>query len=350
VRRRQGNGPHYGIRVDGSPLSNPPPFFTIVIPVKDVNGYVRETVSHIRGLKDPDWELIIVPNEDTPSEWNDSRIRLISSGRVGPAAKRDMAAKIAQGEILVFLDDDSFPREDLLTAARPFFSDTAVAAVGGPAITPPEDGFWQRVSGAMFLSRFSGGSPERYFPVGVVREVHDWPSVNLMIRKSDFLAVGGFDSPFWPGEDTKLCLEIVKTGKKILYVPQAVVWHHRRPGFFAHLRQVGAYGLHRGFFAKRFPETSLKLAYFAPSAMVLFILVSVAGMVLGIPVTLKDLLLAGWALYGAALFVAFVQIVRFTGVWVACCAVPFTVGTHVVYGLQFLRGLVLERNLVSRLR
>ena len=192
MQNREGNGPHPAVRIAPNPLPIASTIFTIIIPVKAVNDYVRETISHILRLKDPAWELIIVPNEDTPSEWHDQRVRLISSGRVGPAAKRDRAAKMAQGEILVFLDDDSYPREDLLTAVRPFFSDLQVAAVGGPAITPPEDGFWQRVSGAVFLSRFSGGSPERYLPVGDVREVHDWPSVNLMVRKTDFLSVGGF--------------------------------------------------------------------------------------------------------------------------------------------------------------
>src|SRR4051812_47174404 len=130
------------------------PFFTIIIPVKAVNHYVRETVAHILRLRDGDWELIVVPNDESPSEWNDPRIRLRSSGRVGPGAKRDLAANAARGIALVFLDDDSYPQEDLLSIARPFFKDMSLAALGGPAITPPEDGFWQKVSGAVFLSRF----------------------------------------------------------------------------------------------------------------------------------------------------------------------------------------------------
>ena len=131
-----------------------------------MNGYVRETVSYILRLKEAAWELLIVPNEETPSERNDPRVRLVPSGRVGPGAKRDLAAKMAGGEVLVFLDDDSYPREDLLTAAKPYFDDPSVAAVGGPVITPPHDGFRRKASGAVFLSRFSGGAPERYLPVG----------------------------------------------------------------------------------------------------------------------------------------------------------------------------------------
>ena len=326
------------------------PTFSIIIPVKAINDYVRETVEHILGLGDPDWELMIIPNDPTVSEWSDPRIRLLASGRVGPGAKRDMAAKVAQGDFLVFLDDDSYPKKDLLTVARRWLNDSNVAALGGPAITPPEDGFLQQVSGAVFLSRFSGGSPERYIPVGDVREVQDWPSVNLMVRRSDFLSIGGFNTLFWPGEDTKLCLQLVKSGKKILYVPEMVVWHHRRPGFFAHLKQVGAYGLHRGFFVKRFPETSRKPAYFAPSAFLLFFLFTVVFLFVGGPRGVAIVLGAGWSVYALALARAFWDIRHQSGIPVALTALGYIVGTHLVYGAQFLRGLVLTKNLVSRLR
>ena len=81
--------------------------FTIVIPVKEINDYVRETVPYIQSLNDSRWELLIIPNEFQRNEWeNDERIRVIASGRVGPAAKRDLALNVGSGELLVFFDDD----------------------------------------------------------------------------------------------------------------------------------------------------------------------------------------------------------------------------------------------------
>lgn len=326
------------------------PTFSIIIPVIAINNYVRETVQYILALDDPEWELTIVTNDPSQSEWKDPRIQMMASGRVGPGAKRDLAAQTAKGQFLVFLDDDSYPKKDLLTVARPFFNDSHVAALGGPAITPPEDGFLQQVSGAVFLSRFSGGSPERYIPLGNVREVQDWPSVNLMVRRADFISIGGFNTVFWPGEDTKLCLQLVKTGKKILYVPQMVVWHHRRPGFFAHLKQVGAYGLHRGFFVKRFPETSRKPAYFAPSVFFLFTLLTIIFLITGGPRGVSLVLGLGWIVYVLALLKAYWDIQLQSGVAVALVAVAYIFGTHLIYGAQFIRGLVFTKNLVSRLR
>ncbi|MBI4743240.1 MAG: hypothetical protein HY776_00140 [Actinobacteria bacterium] len=91
----------------------------------------------------------------------------------------------------------------------------------------------------------------------------------MIVRKSVLEQLGGFDTKFWPGEDTKLCLEITKKlNKKIIYSPDVLVYHHRRPLFTSHLKQVWSYALHRGYFVKRFPETSLRLTYFIPSIFV----------------------------------------------------------------------------------
>lgn len=324
------------------------PKFSIIIPVKAINDYVRETVPYILNLQRPDWELIILPNDTDLNEWHDPRINIIPSGRVGPAAKRDMGATRAKGEILVFLDDDSYPEADLLDIAERYFDDDNVVALGGPAITPPHDNFWQKVSGAVFLSKLSGGAPERYVPVGKARPVDDWPSVNLMVRKDAFLAIGGFNSPYWPGEDTKLCLDLIqKTGKQILYVPEMRVWHHRRAGLAAHLKQVGGYGIHRGYFARKHPETSRKLLYFVPSAFALFVALTVI-----VPFIIPGaawLFLAGWVAYALALGKAWRDMRQYETATVAMAALGYTFLTHLWYGLRFIQGLLTPK-LISRLR
>lgn len=324
------------------------PRFSIIIPVKAINDYVRETVPHILNLANQDWELMIIPNEAEASEWEDPRISVIASGPVGPAKKRDQGAELAQGEILVFLDDDSYPAPDLLDVATAHFADPAVVALGGPAITPPHDSFWQKVSGAVFLSRLSGGTPERYVPVGEVRPVDDWPSVNLMVRRQAFLDIGGFNSPYWPGEDTKLCLDLVKiTGRKLLYVPGLIVWHHRRAGLAAHLKQVGNYGLHRGFFAKRFPETSRRALYFVPMLFLLFTVFSLGYPLY--PALIQAAILAGWCCYAGALLISLTTMARHESLLIGLVALGYTFLSHLAYGAMFLRGL-LTRELVSKLR
>ncbi len=323
--------------------------FSIIIPVKSINDYVRETVPYIQALTGFEWELFIIPNKIENNEWQeDDRISILESGRVGPADKRDLGAQQASGDILVFLDDDSYPESNILEVASKQFNNQQVVAVGGPGVTPPTDGFWQRVSGAVFLSKFTGGAPERYIPVGQVREVDDWPSVNLMVRKDTFLSVGGFDSKFWPGEDTALCLKLKKTGQKLIYEPSMIVWHHRRAGFLAHIKQVGAYGLHRGFFAKKYPQTSFKLKYFIPSIFVLFAMVSVFYLFL--PNLAQNATFFGWIIYTISLVIGAFEIAKHEKSLVVIASLFFVLPTHFYYGINFIYGYLFKQKLVSKLR
>jgi GT2 family glycosyltransferase len=325
------------------------PRFSIIIPVKEVNDYVRETVPHIQALNMDNWELIIVPNNPEKNEWEfDQRISQVSSGRVGPADKRDLAAKIAKGEILVFLDDDSYPKSDLLSIASKYFSDESISALGGPAVTPDSDSYWQKVSGAVFLSKLTGGNPERYIPLGGAKNVDDWPSVNFMVRKSDFKEVGGFDSPYWPGEDTHLCLKLVRISKNIMYCPELIVWHHRRSGLRRHAKQVGAYGLHRGYFARRLPETSLKVKYFIPSIILCLITLSLFSVLL--PQLMRNLVYIGLGIYLLGIIIGSISIAKLTTLRIALGSVPFIFATHMSYGFRFLQGFFKIRPLVSKLR
>jgi hypothetical protein len=217
-----------------------------------------------------------------------------------------------------------------------------------PALTPVTDSFWQRVSGAVFLSKLSGGVPERYIPVGEVRIIEDWPSVNLMIRRSAFLDIGGFNSPYWPGEDTKLCLDLVKkTKKKILYIPNLIVWHHRRAGLIGHLKQIGGYAIHRGYFAKVYPETSRKFLYFIPTIFVLFIFFSICTLIWF--QKFSWVVIAGFICYALALCKAYLDMRKYESHLVSIVAIGYTILTHFWYGVKFSQGLF-TKNLVSRLR
>lgn len=322
--------------------------FSLIIPVKELNDYVRETVPYILSLDFADWELFIVTNENQKTEWpNESRIKMLSSGRVGPAEKRDIAAAVATGQYLVFLDDDSYPEPNLLSLALEKFRDGAVA-LGGPAVTPTTDSFKQRVSGAVFSSRITGGSPERYRPVGDQREVDDWPSVNLMMSRDIFLKIGGFNSPYWPGEDTFLCLKLLRAGYRVTYVPNLIVWHHRREGLVRHMKQVGAYGLHRGYFARHLPETSRRIQYIFPSLVFLMFLATPIAIVL--PALLQQLVLLGMGVYLIAVIFGVCDMMRFEKKTVAMAALPYVIATHLSYGYWFLRGLFRRGQLVSKLR
>ena len=166
-----------------------------------------------------------------------------------------------------------------------------------------------------------------------VHEEYDLPSVNLLVRKDIFEKAGGFDSTFYPGEDTKLCLEIKKLGCRILYSPEVLVFHHRRDLFPNHFRQVANYARHRGYFSKIYPETSFKLKYFVPS---IFLIFTVAGFLIAPFSTLAALF------YWPVMAVYFLINVIFAlkpGILETFWTLAGVFLTHLVYGFNFLRGL-----------
>lgn len=325
---------------------------SVIIPFQAPSDYLRQTLTHLGTLRGPSFEVILLPDgpmEDELSEALGLDVHILPTGPVSPAIKRDEGAAVATGRVLAFIDDDAYPAGDWLEKAVVHFEDETIGAVAGPQVTPPDDGFWQKVSGAIFVSPLNGSAAWRYWPGDRRFFVDDWPSVNLLVRAEDFHAVNGFDNEYWPGEDTKLCLDIVRErGKRILYEPEAVVYHHRRSGFVRHMRQVGNYGLHRGFFAKRYPETSRRLSYFMPMAFFLFVVVGWVALFLGS--VFSGLYTLGWALYALAIAFSTLGIfARLRDARVALATVPYVVGTHFWYGWRFLKGFLFVRDLKSTL-
>lgn len=325
--------------------------YSFIIPVKAINDYIRESVPKILEIQRDDYEIIIYPDfgHETTESW--PKTRQIPSPP-GPAVKRSLAIRDASGEFLVFVDDDAYPEKDMLDFLDEDFKNLEVTAVGGPAVTPKSDSFLQKVSGAIYLSILGGNFPERYYPIGKKRYVSDWPTVNLSVRKDVFAELGGFDCSFWPGEDTKLCLDLINNRKnnKILYDPRIIVWHHRREGLLRHLKQIAGYGIHRGFFARKFPKTSFKFRYFIPSCFFLYITVGWIP-ILFLSSWYFELYIAGWIAYFLALINVFADVARRQKeLGVALYSLVYVFFTHIVYGLRFIQGFVFTKELKSKLR
>lgn len=255
----------------------------IVVDYKKKNPYLVECLDAIQKQTYKNFEVILVC--DYKVDLSYPKLRQKSYGHyVGPAEKRDEGANMAKGEILAFIDDDAFPVSTWLEYLVPHFKNKNIAGVGGPGITPPGVSWQEEASGWASASPMGAAFYMYRFHSGKKQFVEDYPSMNLAVRKTDFDKVGGYDSNYWPGEDTKLCLDLTHNlGKKILYEPKATVFHHRRPIWKGHLRQNGNFGLHRGFFARILPETSLKPIYFLPSLLLLGLVFLVLTLPLSFP-------------------------------------------------------------------
>jgi glycosyltransferase involved in cell wall biosynthesis len=244
------------------------PKISIVIPLKRANDYLRESLQHLETQSYRNFDVFVVTDEAETVPTGSLDVRFLASGPVPPNIKRMQAARESDAEIIALIDDDAYPVPGWLAAAAQHFADPQVVGVGGPGVTPPSDSALQQASGAVYSSPLvSAGFVYRYLP-RAARLVDDQPSCNLLVRRAAFLEHIGSCLKYWPGEDTKLCLLLTSGGRKIVYDPAVLVYHHRRSLFWGHFKQVWNYAVHRGFFAKRYPETSLRPQYFVPTAFV----------------------------------------------------------------------------------
>lgn len=149
----------------------------------------------------------------------------------GLSGARNTGLRAANGDILVFLDDDANPEEDWLEELVAPFSDVGVAGVGGwivpewPGERPPwypETFLW--VLGCSYRGLPDDGASIRN-PIGA----------SMAIRRSVFDVVGGFTSHLGRtsknalgGEETELSIRYgaAAPGERFVMAQRAIV-HHR---------------------------------------------------------------------------------------------------------------------------
>ncbi len=315
------------------------PKVSIIIALYVATDYFYESIKKCLELDYPDFEVLIGVDKNVKLDFKDKRIRILKTGetRTGPAEKRDIGIIRAKGDLIAFLDDDSYPDRNWLKKAVQVLRQKKVEAVCGPGLTPPADNFTQKVTGAVIGSKFGSGPYYYRFVKGSPRYVDDFPAYNLIVQRDILLKVGNFGNKFYGGEDTALCLKLINHGARIFYHPDIVVYHHRREFPYKYIRQVGNVGLHRGYFVKKYPQTSLRPSYFGPSVLTL-----------GLPVVLLLSFFSNSVflitLVGMMMFysIIFLSSISENGLAISLF-LPIAIIVHYfAYGSQFIKGLLVK--------
>ncbi len=320
------------------PSAETGPRFSIIVACPGDSVVLRRLINALMAQSYRNFEVIFLPDRLLVRPEVNFRFRILATGSVRPAKKRNMGAVAASGDILAFIDDDAYPKSNWLANAAARFADTkqTIDALGGPGLTPPDDPPKAQLSGAIFASPLvSGNFRYRYFIQGALRRVEDFPSCNLFIRKAIFDEIRGFREDFWPGEDTLLCADLQRQGYTLWYDPRVVVYHHRRPVFLPHLRQIGRYALHRGYFARRIGLNSRRLSYHLPSLFVL-------GLLGGMPFAFTAFWWALLYIGGVTFYLLITLIDAIIEAPLKRTIIPMWWGillSHLWYGIRFLQGL-----------
>jgi GT2 family glycosyltransferase len=218
----------------------PRPKMSVVVCSYRGAALLRPCLESLRSLRYPNFEVILV------NDGGDSAVAAVVrefpevrafdlAPHGGLSAARNLGAREATGEILVYTDDDCEADPDWLTWLAWAFAENDLAAAGGPNIPPPPENRLRAIVAA------APGGPAHVLLNDV--EAEHLPGCNLAVRRAVWESVGGFDERFWTaGDDVDFCWRLIDAGHRIGFHPAAMVWHHRRFTVKAYLRQQVGYG------------------------------------------------------------------------------------------------------------
>jgi hypothetical protein len=179
----------------------------------------------IAGLEPEDEAIVVFDGlpPPTPAWLSKGSVRLLhTEQRSGPAAARNLAARGAQGDILVFVDADVEVHADAMARIKAQFSrDPELAALfGSYDDTPAAPGVVSRFRNLLHHHTHSSHpGPATSFWAGLGAVRREW-----------FLALGGFDATTYDRpciEDIEFGLRLHEQGGRILLDPTIQGTHHK---------------------------------------------------------------------------------------------------------------------------
>ncbi|MCE5278615.1 MAG: glycosyltransferase [Planctomycetaceae bacterium] len=203
----------------------------VVVIFQRRSAYVDQCLEAIANLRGGPWPLILVGDEFVPA-YEQYGTQVVDAGGISHKRNVGAAAAPQQCRFIAYVDSDAFPQEDWLVQARQRLeqSDASLAAVTGPALTPPQEPWLRRICGWAMASPLIMGPQVsgNYDPHRTAELVQNASTCNLVVRRDVLERLGGFDESLRTSEDVALSNAIVAAGMTILRDPAVVVYHHRR--------------------------------------------------------------------------------------------------------------------------
>ncbi|MDQ6932305.1 MAG: glycosyltransferase [Candidatus Eremiobacteraeota bacterium] len=195
--------------------------FSIVIPTKDRADYLERALRSLaEQVRAPSYEVIVVDNgsrDSTAQVVRDAResmqpaVQYVFEERPNRAAARNRGVAVAQGHIILFVDDDVWLPPGFLQAHERAHT-TRNLIVSGPIVTVPSYHDRRKPTPAHFSRAFLC-------------------TCNVSLERQAFLNVGGFDEEFrlYGWEDTELGLRLREEGARGKFAWAAFLYHIKPP-------------------------------------------------------------------------------------------------------------------------
>ena len=256
--------------------------FSLISPTFDRPEEVREFIASAAELRFDRREFEVLLADGTPKDGLRATVAQASSAADFPVVflqedylpvsdARNLAARHAQGEYLIFLDSDCLLPTDYLEQVSDGLDAHGWDAFGGPDAAPEDFSPLQKAISFSMTSFWTTGGIRG----GTKRTATYYPrGFNMGMKRTVFEAVGGYDVHFKTGEDMDLSIRIQQAGYRVGLISKAVVWHKRRSTLVQFFKQVRRFGAARWALAKRHPG-QLKVTHIFPVLLTLGTLCSI---------------------------------------------------------------------------
>jgi cellulose synthase/poly-beta-1,6-N-acetylglucosamine synthase-like glycosyltransferase len=223
-------------------------------------------------------------------------VKVVSTPLNAPAAY-NYAIKIANNDVLGFIDADAKVEKEWLNRLVVYLDDPQVAGVSGGIETWNTENAWARSIGYDMKNRYAR----------LKKYATRIATMNLLLKKSVIEESGGFDEGLQSQYDTDLGFRITSRGYKIAYDPSAKCYHFNRSTVRAYFRQQLQYG--KNTVKLYFKHSTLikgdEITDFYMNIQPLLILAAIIFFILGLIAILRPLWYAS-ALILALVFVSYV--------------------------------------------
>jgi glycosyltransferase involved in cell wall biosynthesis len=236
-------------------------FVSIIIPTYNRLSRLKQVIAALEAQQHPHdaFEVIIVSDGSTDGTHEylqqlvtPLKLQWTTQQNSGPAAARNNGVSRAQGEYILFIDDDVVPQPQLIAEHMRIHQASAhEIVVLGPMLTP--EGFamapWVRWEQAMLMKQYS--AMERGDLVPTARQFY---TGNASLRRSHIIALNGFNENFRRAEDVELAYRLAERDIGFTFNPAAVGMHYAERSFRSWLDISYTYGRNDVIFARAYRQ------------------------------------------------------------------------------------------------
>jgi len=232
---------------------------SVIIPAYNAEKTVYSCLSalHDQSLPKRDYEIVVVDDgstDDTSKIAKEFNVKYLFQTNQGPATARNKGVSAAQGTIVLFTDSDCIPDYNWIEEMVSPFNDPDVAGVKGAYKTTQTD-LAARFAQAEFEDRYD--LLKRHPSIDMI------DTYSAAFKKDIFLQIGGFDQnfPVANNEDTDLSYRLATAGYKLVFNPEASVYHSHPDTFIKYLKLKFWRGYWRMIVYRRYPDKAVKDSY-----------------------------------------------------------------------------------------